>query len=85
MINEKLRKENCLSLNSIFFIQRGLNTQNFPKNMHNIFLNISPNYQQCYRKFRGAVQEEICLETVRSFFIQHMAKIFISKGLKFQK
>lgn len=40
VINEKLRKENCLSLYSIFYIQRGWNPQNFPKNMHNVFLNI---------------------------------------------
>lgn len=26
-----------------------------------------------------------CLETVRSLIIQYMAKIFISKGLKFQE
>lgn len=49
------------------------------------FKKFSPNYQQCCRKFSRAVQEKICFETVRSFIIQYMAKIFISKGLKFQE
>lgn len=42
------------------------------------FKTFSPNYQQCCRKFSGAVQEKICFETVRSFIIQYMANIFIS-------
>lgn len=50
-----------------------------------VFETFSPNYQQCCRKYSMERFKKNCLETVRSFFIQHMAKLFISKGLKFQK